>query len=527
MPQSNSSRRLLLRLVLFTFAGWVLWALGRNGTKPVAGDPTVVLTAEPDSEPTRMRVKTGGFSKRRLATSLAFTTLFFAGAAFSAGAGGVVGPLLEGSCDAEATSTEATSADSCDAAAAEESSDPAAAEDQSSEETTPSDDASEPAPDPALSGDEQSGEPADGSGEQAGDPADQAGESGDQAGGEPADDQSGEPADGSGSDGSDEPASDPAPGGDNASGGEDEWSDEPADDQPEAGPGSPAHAGDGQAADGGSQQVGLTSSDDAARDLEFDGAGYGIVWLHRTLPDPTPPASRLAPDFAQALLRESRANHVDWALVLGVLRASGHRASRPASPGSLDQLASRLAELKANTDEWRAALALGGRTSFADRAIALTRYNRAVGLRALVRGLLADQSVLEQRVLSDSRLDIYAGGRDDVANHRINVRVLALMLYMAECHGQVTVSSLNSGHRLFSRPGVVSAHKYGLAVDLAALGGESILGHQQAGGLTERAVRNILLLPVEVKPKQVISLLGLGGPSFPLADHYDHIHVGY
>jgi hypothetical protein len=25
----------------------------------------------------------------------------------------------------------------------------------------------------------------------------------------------------------------------------------------------------------------------------------------------------------------------------------------------------------------------------------------------------------------------------------------------------------------------------------------------------------------------VISLLGLGGPSFPLADHADHIHVGY
>jgi hypothetical protein len=25
----------------------------------------------------------------------------------------------------------------------------------------------------------------------------------------------------------------------------------------------------------------------------------------------------------------------------------------------------------------------------------------------------------------------------------------------------------------------------------------------------------------------VISLLGLGGPSFPMADHDDHIHVGF
>jgi hypothetical protein len=30
-----------------------------------------------------------------------------------------------------------------------------------------------------------------------------------------------------------------------------------------------------------------------------------------------------------------------------------------------------------------------------------------------------------------------------------------------------------------------------------------------------------------LQPKQVISLLGLGGASFPLANHYDHIHVGY
>jgi len=40
-------------------------------------------------------------------------------------------------------------------------------------------------------------------------------------------------------------------------------------------------------------------------------------------------------------------------------------------------------------------------------------------------------------------------------------------------------------------------------------------------------VRAILLLPSELQPKQVISLLGLGGPSFALANHYDHIHVGY
>jgi hypothetical protein len=91
----------------------------------------------------------------------------------------------------------------------------------------------------------------------------------------------------------------------------------------------------------------------------------------------------------------------------------------------------------------------------------------------------------------------------------------------------VTVSSLTTGHRIYSRPGVVSAHTYGLAVDVAALEDTPIAGHQDPDGVTEEAVRNILLLPAELQPRQVISLLGLGGASFPMANHWDHIHVGY
>src|SRR5437870_6567393 len=49
------------------------------------------------------------------------------------------------------------------------------------------------------------------------------------------------------------------------------------------------------------------------------------VWLYRQLPDPTPPSRRLTPAFAHQLLRVSANHHVDWALALGVLRASGER----------------------------------------------------------------------------------------------------------------------------------------------------------------------------------------------------------
>jgi hypothetical protein len=100
MPQKKSSRRLIAPLLLFSLAGWALWALGRD--EP----PRDSAQAEPDPddsrEPANQLARAAGreratWSKRRLATSLAFVTLFFAGAAFSAGAGDAVVEALEGS----------------------------------------------------------------------------------------------------------------------------------------------------------------------------------------------------------------------------------------------------------------------------------------------------------------------------------------------------------------------------------------------------------------------------------------------
>ena len=251
------------------------------------------------------------------------------------------------------------------------------------------------------------------------------------------------------------------------------------------------------------------------------------MWLHRELPDPTPPSLRLAPTTASRLHSAAKSTGLDWAYLLAVVRADGAQTSAPTRGTTFAETARRLAGLRDGASRWDAALAYTGRTAAADRAVALARYYRAVGLETLVDGLLARQDALEEKVLSDDRVQLYAGGREDVEAGRINVRVLALVEYLAESYGQVTVSSLFSGHRVYSRPGVVSAHTYGQAVDIAALANMPIAGNQQPGGLTERAVRDVLLLPAEMRPRQVISLLGLGGPSFPLADHGDHIHVGF
>ena len=252
------------------------------------------------------------------------------------------------------------------------------------------------------------------------------------------------------------------------------------------------------------------------------------VWLWRSLPDPTPPAKRLDPNFARDLRAAATAAEVHWSLVLAVLRARGHDTAVPASSRRLARLSERLSSLGAKQHPRSAVLDLvTGDADDAAEIMALARYNRAVGLRALVTGLTASKERLERRILRDRKIDVYAGGRADLASGRVDVRVLVLVRYLRVTFRQVTVSSLRTGHRFFSRPGVPSAHVYGLAVDVSGLARLPIYGHQGPGSLTERAVEAILLLPAEVQPLQVISLLGLGGPSFPLADHHDHIHVGY
>jgi hypothetical protein len=199
----------------------------------------------------------------------------------------------------------------------------------------------------------------------------------------------------------------------------------------------------------------------------------------------------------------------------------------PATTRELHTLARGLHQRGAANNQWKAALAISGRTGFADRTVALAAYNRAVGLRSLVQGLKAAKPRLVRQLLADPRATIYASGREDLRQGRIDVRVVVTIKYLAQRFGQVTVSSLFSGHRMYSRPGVVSAHYHGEAVDIATVGGVSMIGNQEQGSITDRAVRSILMLPVEVQPRQVISLLAMGGPSFAMANHDDHIHVGY
>ena len=495
--QTHRTGRFLVRLLALSLAGYVVSALRRE--RPA--DPEPELTLPPRSEPAAEQGKPGVQRRlgapRRIAVGLALTTIFFAGAALTAGAGNEVAGLLDQSSTAETTSTDA----SAPAAAPTDTSAPdPSTTDSSATATAPADTSTT---DASASSDPN---------------ADDAPASGHGPGSNGVPVSSGDGSAASSSDGSAAVA-------------------------PAATPSSSAQAAPrthAKRAHNKSQWVlnvprakhparHAHSHDTAATPAQVAAEAPGtapVVWLNRTLPDPTPPSRRLAVPFAHRLVSISRSNHVGWPLVLGVLRAEGRTGAAPASRAELRQMAQALAAVKGRGD-WNAALAVTGHTATADQAVALMHYDRAVGLSGLVDGLLAHKDALVNKVLHDGRVTIYPGGRQDLASGRVDIRVVVLIEYLADTYGQVTVSCLISGHRLYARPGVISAHIYGRAVDVADLGGIPIFGHQEPGGITERAVRAILLLPSELQPKQVISLLGLGGPSFPLANHADHIHVGY
>jgi hypothetical protein len=427
--------------------------------------------------------------KRRLATTLVFTTIFFAGASLAAVAGDQLKPLIANdSQELAADSTTSTTSPTPGEAAPAEGA-PAATADASASDAAPAADAAAPA-DPTAA------------------PADATAATADAAA-----------------------SADAAPVTDDAL--------RPKDASPSrsAAPAVSASKGQGKGSHGNAAKAALGWKKVQLRLLpklkptpapELEGpASAATIWLNSQLPDPTPPALRLSTKFAANLKTTARASGLDWATMLGILRARGMTGHTPADLTTLRKLAGRLSSYGPARGDWARIVSYSGDTSFADRAAALARYDRAVGLTGLVGGLEAAKRLIATRLLSDPSVSIYAGGKNDIVQGKVDVRVLAVIAYLRESFGSVTVSSLVSGHRLYARPGVISAHIAGHAVDIAALGGTSIQGHQEPGGMTERAVRDILLLPAEVMPRQVISLLGMGGPSFPLADHYNHIHIGF
>jgi murein DD-endopeptidase MepM/ murein hydrolase activator NlpD len=143
--------------------------------------------------------------------------------------------------------------------------------------------------------------------------------------------------------------------------------------------------------------------------------------------------------------------------------------------------------------------------------------------------LLMSKETLQSRVLNSPNISVYACGRRDIEAGDIDRRVLATLEFLAASGLKPTVSSLHCGHSYLSASGNVSEHSSGTAVDIAAINGIPIIGHQGTGSITDVTIRRLLTLQGTMKPHQIISLMTFPGTdnTLSLPDHNDHIHVGF
>jgi hypothetical protein len=134
--------------------------------------------------------------------------------------------------------------------------------------------------------------------------------------------------------------------------------------------------------------------------------------------------------------------------------------------------------------------------------------------------LLMTKEQLQQRVLADPHVRIYPCGQRDIAADTVDRRVLALIEYLSAAGLDPTISGLVCGN---------SSGAAGSSVNISALDGIPVIGHQGTGSITDLAVRRLLTLQAALAPTQIISLMSYKGQPTTLAlpDHADHLQITY
>jgi murein DD-endopeptidase MepM/ murein hydrolase activator NlpD len=142
--------------------------------------------------------------------------------------------------------------------------------------------------------------------------------------------------------------------------------------------------------------------------------------------------------------------------------------------------------------------------------------------------LLLPETMLARRVLADKQIEVSDCDRVEIRAGQIDRRLLAALAYLSSQGFRLTITSMLCGrHGSITTSGNISNHSYGGGADIALINGTPVLGNQGPGSVTESLLRTVLQLQGTLVPDELISLQELGGPSFAMGDHADHVHIGY
>ena len=144
--------------------------------------------------------------------------------------------------------------------------------------------------------------------------------------------------------------------------------------------------------------------------------------------------------------------------------------------------------------------------------------------------LLMSKTQLQQRVLSDPRVQIYACGRRDIATGQIDRRILADMEFLSASGLKPYVSGLKCGAGPSSGAnGIDPAGQTGQSMDISKINNIPVKGHQRPGSITDLTIRRLLTLQGIFKPTEIASMISYKGQSntISLPDHSNRIQIAY
>jgi membrane-bound lytic murein transglycosylase B len=142
---------------------------------------------------------------------------------------------------------------------------------------------------------------------------------------------------------------------------------------------------------------------------------------------------------------------------------------------------------------------------------------------------LLSKPQLERAVLSDPGIALDACARHEVAAGAVDKRVLAVLAFLSRSGLEPTVGALRCSDRRYTGVDTPGAGLNGDEVDISAINGTKIAGHQGPETITELTIRTLLSMPSAFVPHEIVSLMRFpGSPSTKAAAAaWNHIHLEF
>jgi Transglycosylase SLT domain len=139
---------------------------------------------------------------------------------------------------------------------------------------------------------------------------------------------------------------------------------------------------------------------------------------------------------------------------------------------------------------------------------------------------LMSQGELERTVLSDPGIGLSRCARQDVAAGSVDGRVLAVLAFLSRSGLKPTVAGLRCQPDTHA---LAAGHRLGTAMEITAINGVPIAGHQGEGSIADTTIRALLTLKGRFAPAQIVSLMYYPGTANTLARaaRWNSIHIGF